>query len=117
MPAIRPYRPEDGDRLAAICLATADAGGDAAGQLEDDAIWSELFLAPYLARHPELCLVLESEDGRPIGYIVGTGDSEAFEAWFGREWWPRNADRWPAPGRIASRTAGMIAYGYARGAE
>ncbi|MGH8954573.1 MAG: GNAT family N-acetyltransferase [Microbacterium sp.] len=115
MPALRDYRPEDHDALARICVATADAGADAAGLLDDDDIWSELFLSPYLRRHPDLTIVLQSDDGCPIGYIVGTDDSAGFEEWFGSEWGPRNGARWPLPGAVTDRTQGMIAYGYSRG--
>ncbi|KJL37551.1 ribosomal protein S18 acetylase RimI-like enzyme [Microbacterium terrae] len=115
MPSVRPYRVEDAADLARICLATADNGGDATGQLDDDDILPELFVLPYVTRHPDLAFILCSDDDRPIGYIVGTDDTSAFEAWFGAEWWPRNAQRWPMPASFTTRTAGMIAYGYSRG--
>lgn len=115
MPHIRAYRSADEPALSSICVATADAGSDATGRLDDDDVWSALFLSPYLHRHPELALVLESDDGRLLGYIVGTDDTAAFEEWFGREWWPRFAERWPTPAMVRNEQEGMIAYGSSRG--
>lgn len=112
---MRPFRPGDEPAIARICLATADNGADATGQLDDDDILPELFALPYLARHPEFVRIVESDDGRPIGYIVGAPDSGDFESWFGSTWWPRNGERWPMPATFASRTDGMIGYGYSRG--
>ena len=45
----------------------------------------------------DLAFVVETDDGRVAGYIVGTDDTRAFEDWFATEWWPRFAERWPAP--------------------
>ena len=96
--SIRPYRPSDRDALYEVCVRTADVGGDATGILEDDRLWGDIFAAPYVERHPDLAWVVESADGRTIGYIVATSDTEAFETWFRDEWWPGVADRYPLSG-------------------
>lgn len=119
MPRIRPFRPGDEPALAEICLKTGDAGADATGIFADDDIWAEVFVLPYVARHPDLAFVLETDDGRVVGYVVGTPDTCAFEDWFAQEWWPRFADRWPRPESEATRQDGTLIYAYGRraGAE
>ena len=72
MPRIRPFQPGDEAALSEICLKTADAGADATGIFADDDLWGEVFVLPYAARHPDLAFVVETDDGRVAGYIVGT---------------------------------------------
>ena len=114
MSRIRPFRPGDEPALADVCLKTADAGADATGVLDDDELWAEIFVLPYVARHPEFAFVVESDDGRVVGYIVSAPDTAAFEEWFAAEWWPRFADRWPEPGEGGSRQDGILRYAYGR---
>lgn len=119
MPYIRPFRPGDQPALAEICLRTADAGADATGVFDDDDLWAEVFVLPYVARHPDLAFVVETDDGRVAGYVVGTDDTRAFEDWFASQWWPRFADRWPRPAKERTRQDGTLVYAYGRraGAE
>ena len=119
MPQLRSFRPGDEPALADICLRTADAGGDGTGILADDDLWGHVFVLPYAARQPDLAFVVESDDGRVVGYVVGTDDTRTFEDWFHDEWWPRFAQRWPVPGDDRSRQAGLLRYAYGRraGAE
>ncbi len=119
MPHIRPFRSGDEAAVADICLKTADAGADATGVFEDDAIWAEIFVLPYVHRHPDLAFVVEADDGRVVGYIVGAPDTNAFEDWFHDEWWPERGQRWPKPEREQSRQDGTLIYAYSRrgGAE
>lgn len=114
MPHIRPFRPGDEPALSEICLRTADAGADATGVFEDDDIWAAVFVLPYVARHPDLAFVVESDGGTPVGYIVGTPDTRAFEDWFATEWWPRFAQRWPKPETEVTRQDGTLIYAYGR---
>ncbi|WP_426321146.1 GNAT family N-acetyltransferase [Microbacterium sp. E-13] len=119
MTRIRPFRPGDEPALAEVCLKTADAGADATGLLDDDDLWAEIFVLPYAARHPEFAFVVETDDERVVGYIVGAPDSAAFEEWFATEWWPPHAERWPKPEgeRVpvsVSRQDGIVRYAYAR---
>lgn len=115
MTRIRLFQPGDEPALADICLKTADDGVDATGILDDDAIWAEIFVLPYVARHPDLAYVVETDDGRVVGYLVCTPDTDAFEEWFQTEWWPRFADRWPRPETEVSRQDNILRYAYARG--
>jgi ribosomal protein S18 acetylase RimI-like enzyme len=114
MPRIRNFAPGDEQALAAICLRTAAGGGDAAGLLQDDDIWASMFVLPFLECAPQLAFVVESDDGRAVGYILGAADSEAFEAWFGAVWWPRFAQRWPKPESELSQQDGLLVYAYSR---
>ncbi|MET0298048.1 MAG: GNAT family N-acetyltransferase [Microbacterium sp.] len=114
MSTIRPFRPGDEPALADICLKTADAGGDATGVFDDDRIWAEIFVLPYVARHPDLAFVVEADDGRLVGYIVATPDTRAFEDWFHDEWWPEHGARWPRPDVVRSRQDATLIYAYGR---
>jgi ribosomal protein S18 acetylase RimI-like enzyme len=119
MTRIRPFQPGDEPALAEICLRTADAGADATGILEDDELWAQIFVLPYVARHPDLAFVVEGDDGRVLGYIVGTPDTHSFEDWFHDQWWPVKGEPWPQPEVEASRQDGILIYAYSRrgGAE
>lgn len=119
MARIRPYRPTDRAAMYEICLKTADAGGDATGMLSDDDLWGALFAVPYVERHPDLAWVVEGEDGRAIGYLVATDDTDAFYAWFRDVWWPPLQERYPRPAAVDDRESRLIEYAYTRepGAE
>lgn len=119
MPQIRPFRSGDEAAVADICLKTADAGTDATGVFDDDTIWAEVFVLPYVHRHPDLAYVVESDDGRVVGYILCAPDTDAFEDWFHDEWWPRRGARWPRPHTERTRQDGTLIYAYSRrsGAE
>lgn len=119
MTQIRPFRPGDEPALARICLKTADAGADATGVFDDDGIWAEVFVLPYVARHPELAFVIETDDGRVAGYVVAAANTRSFEDWFATSWWPQFADRWPRPVEENTRQDGTLIYAYSRrgGAE
>jgi len=115
MPHIRPFRAGDEPALAEICLRTADAGADATGLFEDDALWAEVFVLPYAARHPDFAFVVEADDGRVVGYIVGAPDTDAFEEWFHDVWWPEHGvPRYPLPAVERTRQDGIVRYAYGR---
>lgn len=115
MPRIRPYRPSDREALYDVCVRTAHSGADATGLLDDDRMWGDVFAAPYAHRHPDLCWVVESDDGRAVGYVVATDDTDAFEAWFRDQWWPGVAGRYRPSGRSEpTRQDGLIDYASGR---
>ncbi|RLK52918.1 GNAT family N-acetyltransferase [Microbacterium telephonicum] len=116
MPEIRPFRPGDEPALADICLRTADAGADATGVLADDDLWAELFALPYAARHPEYAFVVAGDDDVPLGYVLGVPDTDAFNAWFAAQWWPRFDARWPRPDAGSTQRQDVIVgIGHGRG--
>jgi ribosomal protein S18 acetylase RimI-like enzyme len=119
VPHIRPFRAGDEAALAEICLKTADAGADATGVFDDDAIWAEIFVLPYVHRRPDLAFVVETDDGRVAGYVVCAPDTSAFEDWFHDDWWPERGARWPRPEIERTRQDGTLIYAYSRrgGAE
>ena len=112
MTRVRPFQPGDEPALAEICVRTADAGADATGILADDRLWGDLFVLPYVARHPELAWVVEADDRRVIGYIVATDDTDTFERWFRDEWWPAHAGRYE---RTGARQSELVRSGDKRG--
>lgn len=115
MTDVRPYRPEDRPAMFEVCVRTADAGKDATGLFSDDDLWGLIFAVPYVERHPDLCWVVEADDGRTIGYIVATDDTDAFEQWFRDEWWPQFATRFPRPAAPGTAEEKIVEYAYARG--
>ncbi|MEV4775630.1 GNAT family N-acetyltransferase [Microbacterium sp. LWH12-1.2] len=114
MSRIRPYRPADRAAMYDICVRTADAGADATGILSNDELWGDVYAVPYVERHPDLAWVVEAEDGRAIGYIVATDDTDAFARWFRDEWWPQRAQRYPRPGEVITREDRMVESAYSR---
>jgi len=114
MPHIRSFRRGDEAALAEICLRTADAGSDATGLFDDDSIWAEIFVLPYVHRHPDLAFVVETDDGRVAGYVVCAPDTPQFEDWFAREWWPEHGARWPKPEVARTRQDRTLIYAYGR---
>ncbi|WP_194421735.1 GNAT family N-acetyltransferase [Microbacterium abyssi] len=115
MIGIRQYRVEDRPAIFEVCLKTADAGQDATGLFSDDELWGLVFAVPYVERHPDLAWIVEADDGRVIGYIVATDETDAFEKWFRDEWWPQFADRFPRSVTPQTREEKIVEYAYARG--
>ena len=114
MTCIRPFVLDDEPALAEICLLTAAAGDDATGVLDDDDIWANLFLLPYVAHDPEFAFVVEADDGRAVGYLVATPDTDVFEDWFHDVWWPQFTERWPEPTQDLTPQDGLLRHAYSR---
>ncbi|QNM94681.1 GNAT family N-acetyltransferase [Chitinimonas koreensis] len=88
MPAtIRLARPSDRDALYRICLATGDAGQDAAQPGRDPELLGHLYAGPYLELQPDFAWVAEDEAG-VSGYLLATPDSTDFYARMERDWLP-----------------------------
>lgn len=84
---LRGYRTSDLGALYAICLTTGDSGRDAAPLHNDPKALGHIYSAPYGVLEPANVLVVEDDEG-VAGYIVGTHDTDAFNARLEREWWP-----------------------------
>lgn len=87
MVALRPYRPDDLEALYEICLLTADSGKDASPLHHDRKVIGHIYAAPYGVLEPGHVFVAEDDQG-VAGYIVGTFDTDGFNARLERDWWP-----------------------------
>jgi len=90
---IRPLRAGDEAALMDVCLRTGDAGGDATGLLDDGELMGALWCRPYLLVEPELVSVVASQEGPPVGYVLGALDSAAFHAAADERYWPAARER------------------------
>ncbi|QTV80680.1 GNAT family N-acetyltransferase [Microbacterium sp. NIBRBAC000506063] len=112
---IRPFRHEDRDAVAEVCVKTADAGTDATGMFRDDRLWADVFALPYVERHPDLAWVVEAPGAGVVGYVLGVADTDAFETWFRDEWWPSRVGAYAeSDAVIPSREAEILRYAGAR---
>ncbi|KEP50957.1 GCN5-related N-acetyltransferase [Rhizoctonia solani 123E] len=85
---IRPVTPADRPILSRICLLTGDAGQSAEGQYHYPELLGLVYAEPYVVVPPWFGFVLvDSEDGNIIGYILGTLDTRAFEKNAGKQWY------------------------------
>jgi len=87
MAQIRGFRPDDLDALYRICLATGDAGADAAHLYRDPKLIGHVYAGGYAAISPETVFVAEDDEG-VAGYILGPAGMHAFEAQMETQWWP-----------------------------
>lgn len=110
---LRRFRAGDGPGLARVCLLTARFGGDATGMLSEDRLWGDIFALPYAVRDPDLVFVVE-DDGEVVGYVLGTDDTVAFEAWFRESWWPPRAPSTTGKGRVER---GLLEFAASMGVE
>lgn len=93
---IRPYQPDDLEALYAISLATGHAGADASHLYSDRRMMGHIYSGPYASLEPSLVRVVVDTAGI-AGFVVGTVDTEAWEARLEREWWPALRRRYAAP--------------------
>ncbi|NCN04478.1 MAG: GNAT family N-acetyltransferase [Spirochaetales bacterium] len=91
---IRGYRPCDLPYLYEICTLTGLRGGDAGADYDDSRLLGHIFVGPYVEREPELTFTA-LVDGVPMGYILGTADSRAFDGYFRQRWKPDLAQLYP----------------------
>lgn len=105
---LRRLRAAEDAALYDICLATADAGGDASALYRDPRLPGEVFAGPYAALEPESCFVLVDGEGL-CGYVVGTTDTAAFAERCERDWYPALRGRYALPDAAdASRDARIV---------
>ncbi|MCX7874744.1 MAG: GNAT family N-acetyltransferase [Melioribacteraceae bacterium] len=93
---IRNYIEEDFDKLLYICLKTGDSGNDATTIYKDPNLLGSFYTAPYLLIHPELALIL-TYNNEPIGYIIGTDNSQKFFELTEEKYFPELRKKYPLP--------------------
>ena len=91
---MRPFRPDDLAAMYRVCLLTGDAGQDATALYRDPDLVGHVYCGPYPTADPDLTLVVEDDEG-VAGYLVGTADTAAFQAWTEEHWWPLLRRRYP----------------------
>lgn len=93
---IRSYKKTDLPALYEICLKTGDSGKDATNLYRDSLLLGHFYAAPYAVFHPELTFIL-AENDKPIGYIIGTNDSQSFYQITEKEWFPPLRGKYQLP--------------------
>lgn len=94
--SIRPYNQNDLQFVYDICLKTGDSGNDASGIYTDPKLLGHFYAAPYVIMHTELSFIVD--DGyKPIGYIIGTDNSENFFNETEKKWFPDLRIKYPLP--------------------
>ncbi len=93
---IRPYKKSDLPGLYEICLKTGNSGKDATELYKDPLLLGHFYSAPYAVIHPELTFIL-ADNEIPVGYILGTNDSELFYHESEKEWFPPLRKKYPLP--------------------
>ncbi|MEW6653946.1 MAG: GNAT family N-acetyltransferase [Bacteroidota bacterium] len=93
---IRPYKKSDLADMYSICIKTGDSGKDASKLYKDSLLLGHFYAAPYPVFHPELTFIL-AENDKPIGYIIGTNDSQSFYQITEKEWFPSLRSKYPLP--------------------
>lgn len=91
---LRPYHPTDLAAIYRICLLTGAAGGDATALYRNPDLLPHLYAGPYPVADPGLTFVVADEAG-VVGYVVGTADTAAFDAWLDAHWWPTLRNQYP----------------------
>lgn len=93
---IRSYKKSDLPGLYEICLKTGNSGKDATELYKDPLLLGNFYSAPYAVIHPELTFIL-ADNEIPVGYILGTNDSELFYHETEKEWFPPLRKKYPLP--------------------
>ncbi|WP_454851163.1 GNAT family N-acetyltransferase [Rhizobium binxianense] len=95
---IRRARESDRPDFFRICLLTAHSGTDGTELYSDPDYPGLVWAVPYLHFAPDHAFVVDA-GSHAVGYIVGTPDTQAFEARLDEAWWPElqeaYADRIP----------------------
>jgi len=72
-----------------VCLGTGDSGADAHHLFSLPEILSDIFVAPYFEFCLEFGWVLENDQAKVVGYVLGCPDTATFESQLQDIWWPR----------------------------
>lgn len=90
---LRNYQSSDWDAVYDISEQTGDVGGDARLTFADPRLVPDSFAGPYLYLEPDLVFVLDNGQ-RPVGYVIGTADTNEFARAFAQAWLPKMAQRY-----------------------
>jgi GNAT superfamily N-acetyltransferase len=93
---VRPTTVGDLASLYEVCLRTGDNGEDASHLHHDHTLLGSVYVGPYVVLEEGVGYT-PTEDGRPMGYVLGTPDTRRFEAACERSWWPPLRARHPDP--------------------
>lgn len=91
-PFVRPGLSTDADLVAAVCVATAEAGRPQPVDVADPDLVALVYARPYLALEPQTSRVLIDE-GTIVGYVVGAVHSPSFYRRWRAEWTGRHLPR------------------------
>jgi GNAT superfamily N-acetyltransferase len=75
--SIRPYTPGDREAVREICWHTAIIGEGVHYLYSDRASWVDMYTRHYTDREPESAWVAVSQDGRVVGYLLGSVNPRA----------------------------------------
>ncbi|KAF7306435.1 N-acetyltransferase domain-containing protein [Mycena indigotica] len=89
---------DDAPALSRICLLTADSGGTAEHLHEFPELPGLVWAVPYVTLPTTWGFVLEEDDGKVVGYIVGSLDTATYENFARKNLWPVLAKRYPLEG-------------------
>ncbi|HDR05492.1 MAG TPA: GNAT family N-acetyltransferase [Candidatus Marinimicrobia bacterium] len=95
-PTIRDYHPSDLPFIYDVCLKTGDSGKDASKLYQDPYLIGHYYAAPYAVLEPDLCFIA-CVDQKPVGYILGTENTEQFAIRCEKEWFPVLRQRYRIP--------------------
>ena len=93
---IRKATKEDDPFVSRICLLTGDAGNSAEHLHDCPELPGLVYAVPYVHLPTTWGFVLTDETiGEPVGYILGSTDTRAFEEYAKEHWWPPLAEKYP----------------------
>jgi len=96
--------------LSRICLLTADAGSSAELLHNFPELPGLVYAVPYVHLPTTWGFVLHDDEiGQAVGYILGSKDTRAFEAYAKEHWWPPLAEKYP-PARACADKPGDVHY-------
>jgi len=94
--SIRSFKESDLPALYEICLKTGDSGKDASSIYKDPKLLGHFYAAPYAILKTKLVYILAKDDV-PIGYIIGTDDSQEFFRITEEKWFPQLRRQYSLP--------------------
>ncbi|KAJ4478270.1 hypothetical protein J3R30DRAFT_3289967 [Lentinula aciculospora] len=87
----------DAPALSRICLLTANAGSTAEALHDYGELPGLVYAVPYVKLPTTWGFVMVDDlrDNEVVGYILGSTDTRAFEAYAAEHWWPQLAEKYP----------------------